>query len=277
MNYLATGIVYMEKAQLDFLTSQVVEAQYEVNQQQANVDALESKSGQFNAFLAEADANKQTALANLNLARDIDASINSLSNSTALAQKQSDKACAATTGVSAEVATLINKLIFAVEIIDRFGQIVNKQKSSNPLIPDSLISCIAKASTDANNAIALTLTAMQSCYAAEATSLRAQKGIDLQTIQMSNLKAQFENLDPDTPDDTSAAANANVTPFGTGLLALSKQAYAIFDEKYQQALADNNMVNKQLAHAQQMLVKATTSLNSYQAGLAAATAAAFAA
>jgi hypothetical protein len=37
------------------------------------------------------------------------------------------------------------------------------------------------------------------------------------------------------------------------------------------------MVNKQLAYAQQLLAKATTRLNSSQSGLAAATAAAFAA
>jgi hypothetical protein len=216
-------------------------------------------------------------LANLNLARDIHSSINSLFNSTILAKKQSDQASDSTTGISGQMATLINKLIFSVEIIDRFGQLVNKQKSSNPLVPDSLISCIAKAATDANNAIALTLTAMQSCYAAEATSLRAQKVINLQNIQVSHLKTQFENTDPTAATDANAATNGGFIPSGLGLLALSRQAYHTFNQEYEQALADNNMVNKQLAYAQQMLVKATTSLSSYQAGLAAATAAAFAA
>jgi hypothetical protein len=273
MNYFATGIVYTEKAQLDFLSAQVTQAQYEVNQQQANVAALESKSDQFNAFLAEADANKQTALANLNLARDIDASVNSLFGSTALAKTQSDKASDTTSAVARDVATLINKLIFAVEIIDRFGQLVNKQKSSNPLIPDSLISCIAKAASDSNNAIALTLTALQSCYAAEATALRAQQVLDLQNTQMTALKNQFEQS-----DSRVSVQASDVSPQPKpGLLALSKQASDIFEQKYQQALADNTMVNRQLAHAQQMLVEATTSLSSCQAGLAAATAAAYAA
>ena len=273
MDTLAIGIVYTEKAQLDFLATQVAEAQYEVNQQQALVDALQSKSSQFAAFLTEANNNKQTALANLDLAKNIDASINSLSNSTTLAKDQSVKAVAATIKISADMAILINKLIFAVEIINRFGQLVNKQKSSNPLVPDSLISTMAKASTDANNAVALTLTALQSCYAAEATSLRAQQVVDLQNTQMTSLKTQFELVD----SDTSVMANGGSTQDKFGLLALSKQAYDTFEQKYQQALADNTMVNKQLAHAQQMLVQATTSLSSYQAGLAAATAAAFAA
>jgi len=277
MNYLATGIVYTEKARLDLLSSQVADAQYDVNQQQANVDALQSKSSQFNAFLAEADANKQTALANLNLARDIEASIKSLWSSTGLAKKQSDKASLAVSNVSANMATLINKLIFAVEIIDRFGQLVNKQKSSNPLIPNSLISCITKASSDSNNAIALTLTALQSCYAAETTTLRAQQVIDLQNTQIGNLKTQFENSVTTSRDKLVAEADGIYTPLGVGLLALSQQAYATFEQKYQQTLADNNMVNQQLAYAQQILAQATTKLRSYQSGLAAATAAAFAA
>jgi hypothetical protein len=62
-----------------------------------------------------------------------------------------------------------------------------------------------------------------------------------------------------------------------GLLSLSKSAYDFFVVRYHEALVDNNMVNKQLAYAQQLLAKATTRLNSSQSGLAAATAAAFAA
>lgn len=282
MSYLATGIVYTEKAQLDLLATQLANAQYEVNQQQANVTALTNKSAQFTAFLAQADTNKQTALANLNMAKDIDANINSLSASTQLANSQSNKACAATTLISHEMANLINKLIFSVEIIDKFGQLVNKQKTSNPLIPDSLISLIAKTSTDSNNAIALTLTALQSCYAAQATSLSAQQVVTLQNKQVTELKTQFE-YPPDsaaqavTQTMAQAAAQGSTPAFDTGLFKLSQDAYQTFEHQYQQALLDNSMVSTQLAYAQQMLAIATTSLNSYQAGLAAATAAAYAA
>jgi len=67
------------------------------------------------------------------------------------------------------------------------------------------------------------------------------------------------------------------TPDCTGVLALVQQAYDKASEKYNQALTNVNIVNQQLAYAQSALATATTSLNSYKAGLAAATAAAYAA
>lgn len=282
-NSLAIGIVYKEKATLDGLAMQVAEAQYEVDQYQAIVDAETAKSTQFNDFLTAAEANKAAALANLNLAIDVDSAVSSLCSSTGLALKQTGTATREIKRVSGDMATLINKLIFTVELIDKFGQLVNKQKLSNPLIPDSLISFMANAATDANNAIALTLTALQSCYAAEATSLRSQEIITLENEQVTALKTKIENqtLASESQDIGVLAPDGKFlvgfTPKGTGVLALMQQAYDKASKKYDQALTNVNIVNQQLAYAQSELGTATTSLNSCKAGLAAATAAAYAA
>lgn len=282
-NALAIGIVYKEKATLDWLAIQVAEAQYQVDQCQAIVDAQTAKSLQFNDFLTAAEANKSTALTNLNLAIEVDSSVSSLRNSTGLAFKQTGTATKEIKRVSGEMATLINKLIFSVELIERFGQLVNKQKSSNPLIPDTLISFMAKATTDANNAVALTLTALQSCYAAEATSLRSQEIISLENDQVTQLKGTIEQttLPPGPPGVVGLARDGDfmvgLTPDGTGVLQLLYQAFDQASKKYNQARNNVAIVNKQLAHAQNALATATTSLNSYKAGLAAATAAAYAA
>lgn len=262
-NSLAVGIVYREKATLDWLAIQVDEAQYQVDQWQANVDALTAKSQQFNDFLTAADANKSAALSNLNLAIDVESSVTSLCNSTGLAVKQTDTATNRITLVSRDMATLVNKLIFAVELIEKFGQLVNKQKSNNPLIPDSLIAFMAKATSDANNAVALTLTALQSCYAAEATSLRSLQVITLENDQVTQLQGTINGQ--------------SGSPSGADVLALVKQAFEIANEKYNQARTNLAVANKQLAFAQSKLALATTSLSSYQSGLAAATAAAYAA
>ncbi|MBU1621443.1 MAG: hypothetical protein KJ556_04140 [Gammaproteobacteria bacterium] len=283
INSLAVGIVYKEKAKLDWLAMQVAEAQYEVDQYQAIVDAETAKSIQFNDYLTAAEANKTAALTNFNLAIDIDSSVNALCTSTGLALKQTGTATREIKRVSGEMATLINKLIFTVELIDRFGQLVNKQKLSNPLIPDTLISFMAKATTDANNAVALTLTALQSCYVAEATSLRSEQIITLENDQVTTLKSTIERqaLVSGLQDMTGLVVDGNFivgfTPDCTGVLALVQQAYNKASEKYNQALANVNIVNQQLAYAQSALATATTSLNSYKAGLAAATAAAYAA
>lgn len=283
INSLAVGIVYKEKATLDWLAMQVAEAQYEVDQYQAIVDAETAKSAQFNDYLTAAEANKTAALTNLNLAIDIDSSVKALCTSTGLALKQTGTATTEIKQVSGEMATLINKLIFTVELIDRFGQLVNKQKLSNPLIPDTLISFMAKATADANNAVALTLVALQSCYVAEATSLRSQQIITLENEQVTTLKSTIERQAQlsGLQDMTGLRVDGNFivgfTPDCTGVLALVRQAYDKASEKYNQALANVTIVNQQLAYAQSELVTATTSLNSYKAGLAAATAAAYAA
>lgn len=277
MNDLAPGIDNIEKAQLDHLSAKVAEAKYEVNQQQANMNAMASKSSEFTAFLSAADLDKKTALANLNVTNEIDASLEGLASSTSLAKKQSDKACNETLNLSAEMATLIKKLIFSVEIIDTLGQLVTREKAINKLIPDSLIGLILKASTDAQNAIALTLTALQSCYAAEASATRSKQVIDLQAQQLSNLVDSFKSAGMITEPTTASAASEAPLIDCTGLLSLSENAYEQSVTRYQQTLVANNIVNKQLAYAQQQLAKSTTSLNSWQAGLAAATAAAAAA
>lgn len=283
INSLAVGIVYKEKATLDWLAMQVAEAQYEVDQYQAIVDAETAKSTQFNSFLTAAEANKAAALTNFNLAIDIDSSVSALCTSTGLALKQTGTATREIKRVSGEMATLINKLIFTVELIDRFGQLVNKQKLSNPLIPDALISFMAKATAEANNAVALTLVALQSCYVAEATSLRSQEIIALENNQVTTLKSTIEQqaFASKVKDTMSLVFDGDFmvgfTPDCTGILALVRQAYDKASEKYNQALANVNIVNQQLAYAQSELVTATTSLNSYKAGLAAATAAAYAA
>jgi hypothetical protein len=283
INSLAVGIVYKEKAQLDWLAMQVAEAQYEVDQYQAIVDAETVKSIQFNAYLTAAELNKAAALTNFNLAIDIDSSVNALCTSTGLALKQTGTATREIKRVSGEMATLINKLIFTVELIDRFGQLVNKQKLSNPLVPDTLISFMAKATADANNAVALTLAALQSCYVAEATSLRSEQIITLENDQVTRLKSTIERqtLVSGTQNVAGLVVDGNFvvgfTPDCTGVLALVQQAYDKASEKYNQALTNVNIVNQQLAYAQSALATATTSLNSYKAGLAAATAAAYAA
>ncbi|MCA2997717.1 MAG: hypothetical protein ING75_03855 [Rhodocyclaceae bacterium] len=277
MNYFTPGIAYLEKSQLDYLAAKVAEAQYQVSQQQATVNALETKSTAFNAFLASADSDKQTALANLNQAHDIHSGLKGLTASTASAQTQCDKAYSKTFETADEMANLVNKLIFAVEIFEKFGDMVNKHKVNNVFIPDSLISQISKGTTDANNAIALTLTALQSCYAAEATALRSKRVIQLQVDQLSELVARFEAESDSTISAAESATDNTPLLDGPGLLSLSKAADTFFGERYREALVANTTVNKQLAYAQQMLGKATTSLNSWQSGLAAATAAAFAA
>lgn len=275
---LVYGIADQKKAELDLLTAQVNQAQYLVAQQQVIVNSLVAKSSQFNSFLAQADADQASALSNLNLVKDAMSSVKALVAGAKLAHQQTNAATFGIVSVSEKMAELINKLVFAVEIIDKLAQLINKQKSINPLVPDSLIAFLSKATTDANNAVALTLTALQSCYAAEAVLLESHGSMKLGDAQVNELKARMEHGWNAAKESLAAAeCNCGLTDDCDGILSLLYRAYQTASENYELALQDNNSVTKQLVYAQEQLVTATTMLNSYQAGLAAATAAAYAA
>lgn len=275
---LVYGIADQKKAELDLLSAQVNQAQYAVAQQQVIVNSLVAKSNQFNAFLTQADADQATALSNFNLVKEVMSSVKALVAGAKLAHHQTDAAAEGILKVSARMAELINKLIFSVEIIDKLAQLINKQKSINPLVPDSLITFLSKATSDANNAVALTLTALQSCYAAEATLLESKSVMKLGDGQANELKDKMEQgWNSQKECKHVAECNCGFTDSSDGIVALLSHAYRTASANYQDALQDNNSVTKQLTYAQEQLAAATTMLNSYQSGLAAATAAAYAA
>jgi hypothetical protein len=64
---------------------------------------------------------------------------------------------------------------------------VNKQKANNPLVPDQLIEYMTKVGMAADNARVRTLTALQSCYVAEAALLESNKVLALGANQCQTL------------------------------------------------------------------------------------------
>lgn len=273
---MALGVSANKKADLDALTRQITIATAEVVDRQNIVTALTAKSAQFAGYLAAADANRTVALSNFNLVRDASRSSVQLKQSALLACKQSARAVDKINIVSAQMSDLIYKLIFSGEIIDKLNQLVNKQKSINPTIPDDLIKFLSQATADANVAMSATLTAMTSCYAAEATGMQSKEALVLAVAQ---IEALYLNMMPaENPAGASQPSAAATAQAGErDLVALFARCYQQSLTDYQQALSANSAVTQQLAQAQIALASANSILNSVKSGLAAATAAAFAA
>jgi chromosome segregation ATPase len=267
-----------KNSEIQSLTGQVTQAQYDVAEKQAIVNSLQAKSQQFSQYLAQADDDQDTTLSNLNTGKDVLSSANALAGSMLAANNKVSQASSGSSDVAAQMAELVNKLILSIEYINRASQLVNKQKANNPLVPDKLIDSMSKAATSANNAIALTLTALQSCYVAEATLLESNNVLALGYEKSAELFKQMGYLWNSQSGVVLMAATAPSS--GTnlpGILAMLQQAYDNAKANYNEALTSNNIVTKQLAHAQEELADAQVRLNSYQSGLAAATAAAYAA
>lgn len=267
---LQPSIVVRKNAEIQALTDQVSLAQNNVTQKQAIVDAVQAKSTQFGGFLARATDDKASALTNFNAAKDALASVDHLNKDFSLARNQADLAKTQAENVARHTAQLIGKLIFAVEVIAKTTQLVNKLKATNPQLPDTLVGFMTRATGDANSAIALTLTALQSSYAAEST-LQESGGI------MRLSAAQAQTLKTSMAEGWKPLPGATATQQADGIVRLLEKVYLDAAARYDDAVTENDSMLRQLSYAQSQLARATMQLSSYQAGLRAATAAAYAA
>lgn len=181
------AITENKKAELDKLSDQVIIAQQNVDQVKAIVTSLTAKSAQFTNFLTAANTNKIHALANQNTVLQLVDTAKDLMNNCKMAVSSMDKAKTRTNKLAVVVQDLINKLIYCAELIDKLSNIIIRQKALNPLISDDLIDMVATAGKDANNAVALTLVALESTFACQATNVESTDISVLDYLESINL------------------------------------------------------------------------------------------
>ncbi|MFH7015515.1 hypothetical protein [Flavobacterium sp. FlaQc-47] len=264
------GITEKKKSELDVLKNQVIDAQADVQQQQVIVTSLTEKASKYQGYLLTADANRTHALSNKNLIDQVvqnayDLAYNSKNAFSKMTISNDDAI-----EVASSVSDLINKLIYSVEIINKLSNLVIRKKALNPLISDDLITRINTAGTDANNAVALTLIALKSTLAAEASILESEAAITLEYRQANKL---YLNL----TDEKSIDTPLSIHPVSkTSIRGLLYNAYKETQIAYEKANFANDETTRQLNIATTNLNKAQIKLNSLQSGLAAANAAALA-
>ena len=169
MKSMKNGIAEQKNAEIDALTSQVNKAQFRVNQLTTVVTSLTAKQANFAALLTDADSKNDAALANLNQAKTLVANVETLQRYSILVSQQTDKSLRNVRETSNHMAELIEQLIFSADVVEKLSGFVNRQKAANNVIPDALVAVLNQATSDANNAVALTLTALQSSYASAAS------------------------------------------------------------------------------------------------------------
>lgn len=264
------GITEKKKAELDSLKNQVIDAGAIVQQQQIIVNSLNEKATRYQGYLLVADANRTHALSNKNLIDQVVQNAYDLGYNSRNAFNMTAASSNNTTLVAENISDLINKLIYSVEIINKLSNLVIRKKALNPLISDDLISRINTAGTDANNAVALTLIALKSTLAAEASILESEAAITLENKQATKLYLTLT-------DEKSIDAPLSPQPVtDTSIRALLYNAYKNSQIAYDKANTANDETARQLNYASTNLSKAQIRLQSLQSGLAAATAAALA-
>ena len=260
------GITEKKKSELDSLKNQVEDATAIVQQQQIIVNSLNEKAIKYQGNLLVADSNRTHALGNKNLIDQIVENANNLNYNSANAFNKMIASTTDSTTVSKNISDLINKLIYSVEIINKLANLVIRKKALNPLISDDLITRINAVGTDANNAVSLTLIALKSTLAAEASVLESEAAITLESKQAAKL---YLTLTKDKSAEKKPATD-------TSIRGLLYTAYTNAQDAYEKANTTNDETSRQLNIATANLSKAQISLQSLQSGLAAATAAAYA-
>lgn len=284
------GVTEKKKAELDALTIQVTDAQYEVQQLQAIVDSLTVKAANFQAVVEVNDNNKNQALSNKNMLTQILQSALALRDNSNTAFNGIVIADAKTQQVAKSIKTLIDKLIYAAEVVNKLSNLIIRKKALNPLINDDLVARVSTAGADANNAVALTLVALQSAYATQAANLQSEAASALQYMQAMKLyevlSGEQDDKGEEKDEQTEAAKDGKPTgekpkekdkdKADNSLKSLLDKAYLEAQATYKHSLHASDATNKQLSAATKNLTQAQIKLKSTQLGLAAANAAALA-
>lgn len=290
-----------KKFELEKLKSQVARAQSKIKKLQAKVGKLTLKLDDSTLVANNANANKASATDNFIFVEQV---IGGIEETVKKVDRVIESTQSANSGINytaGEISKLINNLVYSVELIDALALAINKQKAANELIPDDLVTAITTASGDANEAVALCLTAMQSCNLAMTTSKQADGITSLeyqQSLMLYGLITGKEvkvceyinSLDQNDKtyqngelnqhygyQDYDELFNQSPKEDNNSLYALLKKAQEQTAAQADQASKAKQQVEKALLAAKGELDREIVELDALEAGLAAATAATLAA
>lgn len=267
------GITEKKKSELDALTAEVLDAQYEVQQYEAIVTSLHDKLQKFQGFLDEATSNTDSTLVNKNLVEQLVQDVIDLRRNSNITFTEMGLADASAKNLSGLMNELIGKLIYSAEVINKLANIIIRNKAVNPLISDEMVNRITMAGSDANTAVALTLIALKSTFAANATNTQSQSTTSLEYHQSLSF---YKQITGNARLIEKKNNNHHVEAQPGSLLQLLREAYKHAKAEREQMLQACENISRQLSQAQSSLNQASMKLRSLQTGLSAGTAAALA-
>lgn len=241
------------------LTQQVSEAQYEINKQQAIVNALTEKLTHCQDILATAEISRSNALANSNQANALAMQLVDLKQNADAAMQTMSLANEGTKKLIAQTSTVFEKLSYCTELISKMTALVVRQKGMNALIPDELVTLLAKTGHDANEAISVLFTALDSVHAAQLSNCAAESAAKETLLHASG----FDGMVPGIKERKSKST----------LQKLCDESYKNSKLIFDQAAAAVERATSHLSEANLKLDKAQVASKSLQASLAAAKAA----
>lgn len=269
------GVTERKKAELDQLALEILDAQKLVEQFQAIVDSLSSKENNFLALLAQADTGRTNALNNKNLVDQVVQNYLDLQSSSGLAFNSMAIADNQTKKLALSVRDVMNKLIYSAEVINKLAALVMRKKAKNPLVSDELVTMMNTAGSDANNAVALMLVALQSTFTAQASNIQAESASVLEYYEAMKVYQFLSGTNESGKPAANPDGSVSVL-YTSSLQQLLHDAYTNAKAYYDHIYKASEITAVQLANAKMSLSQAQNQLATLQAGLAAGNAAALA-
>ncbi len=263
------GITESKKAEIDSLTLQVQDTEYQVELYQSIVNAMAEKVAYFQNLLTVANDTRTQAFSNHKLVNQLLYGETVLLKNSKITFDEVEKAEAKTDVLAINIKITMDKLIYCVEVLNKLSIMVTRKKAVNPLISDELISMLATAGKDANNVISLALVALKSTFAAQASNMESKSAIELGYIQAQDMLKLLTDVTVSTGIGKNKTKNISLHSLLNEAYDNAKNNYEVIDQALTRA-------TRQLNEAQRDLNKAQVNLTSLQSGLAAANAAALA-
>ena len=255
------GVTAAKKAEINALESRILTAQNTVGKSQAIVTSLTEKSARIEGELNTSDTNKTNALNTKRLLETVIGQVKEVYDNSKIVVSQTEDANSKTKSVAVDIKILIDKLIYTVDVVNKLSNLVIRKKAVNPLTSDELVHMLETATEEANNAVALTLVALNSVFASQTFIIASSASIDLENVQVEKLYTFM------TQEGEVSTKN---------IKQLVDQMYEDALSVYTSTLDASQDIAKQLSNATADLNRAEANLSSLQAGLAAANAAALA-
>ncbi|MDO6595314.1 hypothetical protein Q4512_00215 [Oceanihabitans sp. 2_MG-2023] len=253
-----------KQAAINELTTQVFDAQYEVEQCQTIVSSLREKASKFQGFLTSSEEIKKQAQNNLLLIEQILAAAKDLESKSNIALSETITANDGIDKMASSMKTVVNKLIYSAEVIKKLHTLIIRNKAKNPLISNELINRIITSEKDATNAVTLALVALTSSSNSQSSIMESNGIANLENQESINLVSNIKAISNSQED----AMNAQSL-----IYSQLQKAYKKAKEENIKAIKVSQITINQLDEAISNLNKAEVKLHSLQAGLSAANAA----
>lgn len=301
-----------KKSDLAALTDEVAVLEFQQQQQQSVVDELELKVSEFSLLLNEAEAKREQAAVRSDMVISAVSHVRAIMHKASMVKKQTAKSDSVIGKTLNEMKKLVQQVIFSADLVNRLVLMIQKKKSSGALISSELSRVMEGAANDADTAVNATLKALTSCHNAVAASedssrlthqemhqsielyamISGDKNIlqEIQELQRRiEEKEHKEHKNFDINDiaeqekaiialmnkvEVSIRSFAQPDPDNHSLLGLVSQAEQDSKQQYELALAASSCANRELEEAKAKQAHTSLNLESLEAGLSAANAAA---